>query len=81
LLSTILKGQTDNKEFFNSVKNIYQFFNEAHRSVDWSKFEDEDIININNNQSPNGFKICIKIWNRYFTEVGKIPSSKKKFYP
>ena len=78
LLSTTLKGQTGDKELFSSVKNIYQFFNEANRSAGWLKFDDEDIINLNSNLSPGGFRISIKIWNRYFTSM-KIKNLKIKF--
>jgi hypothetical protein len=77
LLSTTLKGQNSDKELFSSVKNIYQFFNEANRSADWQKFNDEDIINLNNKLSPVGSRISIKIWNRYFTSM-KIKNLKIK---
>jgi hypothetical protein len=69
LLSISLKGQTGEKELFSSVKNIYQFFNEKHRSANWLKFDDDDIINLNGKLSPGGFKISIKIWNRYLTSM------------
>jgi hypothetical protein len=78
LLSISLKGQTGDKELFSSVKNIYQFFNEKHRSANWLKFDDEDIINLNAKLSPDGFRISIKIWNRYLTSM-KIKNLAIKF--